>query len=103
MDRQIDLCNLSRDRQLFSSPVQRFIETFGELQDSRHAADYDPSRVFTHSEATHWIGRAEAAIGEFVQVHHSERTAVAKPSEIQTLALPASNHSLLSAMNPLVR
>ena len=29
------------------------------------------------SEAMHWIHRAEAAIGEFVQVDRSERTAVA--------------------------
>ena len=103
MDHRDARRNLSQDRQLFSSSVQRFIDTFGELQDARYAVHYDPSRVITPSEATHWIGRAEAAIGEFVQVHHSERTAVAKPSEIQTLALPASNHSLLSAMNPLVR
>ena len=66
---------------MFSPLVQRFIDTFGERQDARHAADYDPRRVFTLSEATHWIGRAEAAIGEFVQVDRSERTAVAfKPS-----------------------
>ena len=69
--------HLNQDRQLFSPPVQRFIDTFGELQDARHAADYDPSRVITLSEATHWIGRAGAAIAEFVQVDRSERTAVA--------------------------
>ena len=49
---------LNQDRQLFSPPVQRFIGTFGELQDARHAEDYDPSRVITPSEATHWIDRA---------------------------------------------
>ena len=69
--------NLNQDRQQFSPPVQRFIDTFGELQDARHAADYDPSRVITLSEATHWIGRAGAASIEFVQVDRSERTAVA--------------------------
>ena len=68
---------LNQDRQLFSPPVQRFIDTFGELQDARHAADYDPSRVITPSEAMHWIDRAEAAIGEFVQIDRSKRTAVA--------------------------
>ena len=26
-------------------------DTFGELQDARHAADYDPSRAITLSEA----------------------------------------------------
>ena len=41
--------NPSQDRQLFSPPVQRFIDTFGEPQDARHAADYDPSRVITPS------------------------------------------------------
>jgi len=69
--------NLNQDRQMFTPPVQRFIDTFGELQDARHAADYDPSRVITPSEAMHWIHRAEAAIGEFLRVHQSERTAVA--------------------------
>lgn len=69
--------NLNQDLQLFSPPVQRFIDTFGELQDVRHAADYDPSRVITPSEATHWIGRAGAAIAEFVQADQSERTTVA--------------------------
>ena len=68
---------LNQDRRLFSPPVQRFIDTFGELQDARHAADYDPSRVITSSEAVHWINRAEAAIAEFVQVDRRERTAVA--------------------------
>ena len=69
--------HLNQDRQLFSPPVQRFIETFSELQDVRHAADYDPNRPFTPSEATHWIGRAGAAITEFVRVDRGERTAVA--------------------------
>ena len=69
--------HLNQDRQLFSPPVQRFIDTFGELQDARHAADYDPSRVIAPSEAMHWIDRAEVAIGEFVRVDRSERTAVA--------------------------
>ena len=68
---------LNQDRQLFSLPVQTFIDTFGELQDARHAADYDPSRVITPSEAMHWIGRAEAAINQFVRVNTGERTAVA--------------------------
>ena len=68
---------LNQGRRLFSPPVQRFIDTFGELQDARHAADYDPSRVITSSEAVHWINRAEAAIAEFVRVDRRERTAVA--------------------------
>ena len=58
--------NLNQDRHLFSPPVQRFIDTFGELQDARHAADYDPSRVITLSEAVNWIGRAETAIHEIM-------------------------------------
>lgn len=77
LDRRDARRNLNQDRQLFSPPVQRFIETFGELQDARDVADYDPSRVITPSEATHWIGRAGAAIAEFVLVDRSERTAVA--------------------------
>lgn len=68
---------LNQGRQLFTPPVQRFIDTFGELQDARHAADYDPSRVITASEATHWVGRAGAASFEFMQVDRRERTAVA--------------------------
>ena len=57
--------------------MQRFIDTFGELQDPRHAADYDPNRIVTLSEATHWINRAEAAIEEFFQVDTVERAALA--------------------------
>ena len=68
---------LNQDRNLFSPPVQRFIQTFGELQDARHAADYHPLRTFTPSEARHWINRAGAAITEFIQVGQNERTAVA--------------------------
>ena len=77
MDHRDARKNLNQDRQRFSPPVQRFINTFGELQDARHGADYDPSRMFTPSEATQWIGRAGAAITEFVRVDQSERTAVA--------------------------
>ena len=69
--------NLKQGRHLFSSPVQRFIDTFGELQDARHAADYDPSRVITLSEAVNWIDRAETAIREIVGVDWSERSAMA--------------------------
>ena len=69
--------NLKQDRHLFSPPVQRFIDTFGELQDARHAASYDPSRVITLSEAVNWIGRAETAIHEIMGVDQSERSAMA--------------------------
>ena len=68
---------LEQGRDLFSPPVQRFIDTFGELQDARHAADYDPSRVITLSEAVNWIDRAETAIHEIVGVDQSERSAMA--------------------------
>ena len=57
--------------------MQRFIDTFGELQDARHAADYDPSRVITLSEAVNWIDRAETAIREIVGVDRSERSVMA--------------------------
>ena len=70
--------NLKQGRHLFSPPqVQRFIDTFGELQDARHAADYDLSRAITLSEAVNWIDPAETAIRDIVQVNRSERSAMA--------------------------
>ena len=75
--------NLEQGRDLFSPTVQRFIDTFGELQDARHAADYDPSRVITLSEAVNWIDRAKTAIREIVGVDWSERSAMAIQSLIR--------------------
>ena len=69
--------NLNQDRHLFSPPGQRFVDTLGELQDARHAADYDPSRVTTLLEAVNWIDRAETAIHEIMGVNQSERSAMA--------------------------
>ena len=69
--------NLKQGRHLSSSPVQRFIDTFGELQDARHTADYDLSRLITLSEAVNWIDPAETAIRDIVQVNRSERSAMA--------------------------
>lgn len=75
--------NLNRDRQRFSAPVQEFIDTFDALQNARHTADYDTSRVFTPSEASAWVDRAETAITNFLSADVHERRAVAAQALIR--------------------
>ena len=74
--------NLMQDWSLFSLQVQQFADVFAQLQDVRHAADYDPNRTFTLPETLDWIDLAEAAIRGFMQTDADERKVVAIQSLI---------------------
>ena len=68
---------LQRHHQEFSAQGRHFAETFSQLQQFRHSADYDHTAVFTAQEATIHLGRAEAAILDYAQTATSERVYIA--------------------------
>ena len=68
---------LRRHRQEFSQGSQIFADTFSDLQNQRHSADYDPNAVFTGNQPTIWLAEAEVAIIDYLQVDHSERAYIA--------------------------
>jgi len=74
---------LRNDQSLFSAQTRHFANIFGQLQDVRHIADYDPGQMFTRAQADAWISRAEAAITDFMRIGIEERTAVAVQSLIR--------------------
>ncbi|MDE2785141.1 MAG: hypothetical protein OXL37_00610 [Chloroflexota bacterium] len=74
--------NLLQDQGLFSSVIRQFTETFAQMQDLRHSADYDPNRTFTLPETLDWIDRAASAIEGFMQTDADERKIVAIQSLI---------------------
>ena len=73
--------NLLQDQGLFSPAIRQFTETFAQMQDLRHSADYDPNRTFTLPETLAFIDLAEAAIEGFMQTDTDER----KMAAIQSL------------------
>ena len=68
--------NLLQDRGLFSPGIRQFADTFAQLQDQRHPADYDPNKSFTLFETLALIDLAEAAIQGFMQTDADERKMV---------------------------
>jgi uncharacterized protein (UPF0332 family) len=68
---------LRRHRQEFSQGSQIFADTFSDLQNQRHSADYDPTAVFTGNQPTIWLAEAEVAIIDYLQVDRSERAYIA--------------------------
>ena len=74
---------LQQDQQIFSPATRHFGRAFGQLQDVRRAADYNPAETFTTDLANTWIDRAEEAIRGFMQASVPERTAVAVQSLIR--------------------
>ena len=75
--------SLQQDQRLFSPAIRRFADTFAQLQDQRHLADYEHSKVFTLSETLTWIDQAEDAIQNFMQTAAEERKMVAIQSLIR--------------------
>ena len=75
--------NLQQDQSLFSSETRRFADTFAQLQDQRHLADYEHNKTFTLSETLTWIDLAEDAIQNFMQADEHERKVVAIQSLIR--------------------
>ena len=68
---------LRRHRQEFSLGSQIFADTFSDLQNQRHSADYDPNAVFTVNQPTIWLAEAEVAIIDYLQVDRSELAYIA--------------------------
>ena len=68
---------LQHHRQEFSTTAEAFADTFQDLQNRRHSADYNHSAVFTGQQATVWIAEAEAAIIGYLQVGHGEQAYIA--------------------------
>ena len=68
---------LRQHRQEFSTGAQNFADLFGELQDRRNSADYDPGAVLTGHQATVWLAMAEFVCIDYLQVDRDERAYIA--------------------------
>lgn len=51
----------------FPVAIRNFGEVFADAQQARHAADYNPHRIFSPTDATELIDRVETAITAFNQ------------------------------------
>lgn len=61
----------------FPEDIQDFARVFVELMSKRHAADYDPSAVFTKADAVNVIAQAEEAVKKFKRAPIADRRAFA--------------------------
>ena len=68
---------LQRYRHEFSSGAQAFVDAFQEIQNQRHAADYNHNDTFTSQQAEIWLARVEAIITDYLQSDRSERAYIA--------------------------
>ncbi len=68
---------LLRNRQEFSVPARSFADWFADMQEIRHAADYDHSANVTVDQARAWLNRTESTILDFLQTSVNERIFVA--------------------------
>ena len=68
---------LQRHRQEFSVETRNFADTFGDMQELRHLADYDHNAAFSINQASVALDRAEAAINRYSQVALGERVYIA--------------------------
>lgn len=68
---------LQRQRHEFSAAAKVLAETFQDLQNRRHSADYNHSAVFTRQQAAIWLADAETAIMDYLQTDRGERAYIA--------------------------
>ena len=68
---------LQRHRQEFSVQAQDFADTFSNMQELRHSADYNHSAAISINQASVALDRAEAAIIGYLQAALSERVHIA--------------------------
>ena len=61
----------------FPSDIRRFGILFKQLQEQRHAADYDPNSTFAKSDVLDLIEKAERAIDLFERCPTKHRRALA--------------------------
>lgn len=57
--------------------IRSFARVFGNLQEQRHDADYDPRKVLTRREVARLIDRAEVATNAFCKVSPADRRELA--------------------------
>lgn len=61
----------------FPAAIPQYADTFLDLQEARHRADYDPSGVFNLSQAMQFVSRGAAAISAFdAEPEHHQRALV---------------------------
>lgn len=68
---------LRRHLHEFSGRARSFSNTFGDLQEVRHSADYDHYATFRSHEAVACLDKAEGAILTYMQAALSERVYIA--------------------------
>lgn len=68
---------LQRYRQELSPQAQTFVDTFSDLQQLRHSADYDHAAVLTSHQASIRLQQAQTAILDYLQVDAGERAYIA--------------------------
>ena len=61
-----------RHRQEFSAHARHFVDTFSNMQQLRHLADYDHNAGFAVHEAVTYLDRADAAILDYAQATLSD-------------------------------
>jgi uncharacterized protein (UPF0332 family) len=71
--------NACKEARNLGFPVQIIdcANEFIDLQEVRHAADYDPEARFSRAEALDWVARAEAAIAKLRMTVRRDRKAFA--------------------------
>ncbi len=67
----------SNEMSRFSRGIQGFADTFVELQEKRHEADYDPFFSLDRSDVLIYIADAEVVIGKLQESDLRDRTAFA--------------------------
>lgn len=68
---------LQRHHQQFSPQAKVFADTFIDMQDLRHSADYDPNTFIAANDGSVYLDLAESAILGFAQVAFNERVYIA--------------------------
>ena len=68
---------LQKNRLGLSSRARHFADTFRDMQEQRHSADYDPNAVITTDDSATFLDRAESTILGFTQITTDERVHIA--------------------------
>ena len=68
---------LTQARRDLRPQARNFAERFGYMQEQRHAADYNPHRIFTREEVLYLLDAADTATQEYMQMPRNERRAIA--------------------------
>lgn len=61
----------------FPEEIQRFGQTFVEMQEQRHAADYDPSETYYRDEVMQLIDATQRAVTDLKSAPNPDKKAFA--------------------------